>query len=290
VAVLGDLGFATAAGTVAAVNPCGFAMLPAYLALFARCDDRGSTVARAGAASAAVTLGFLTVFGIVGVLLAPIAVQAQRWSPALTVLIGAGLVAMGWAMARGRAVKLPGVGRLGPRGAITDNLASMYRFGLSYAVASLGCALGPFLIVVGGTLRAGDMVRGTADYLAYAVGMGLVVTLVAVGGALLGEAGRGRVRGVGTVPNGLLVMAVGLYLSWYGSYELRLSHGGAAGDPVVDGAGRVQNCLGGLIDRAGPGALAGALLALVAVAQFGRRPRTYDADTKDCAPAPHPPP
>jgi hypothetical protein len=101
--------------------------------------------------------------------------------------------------------------------------------------------------------------------------MGLVVTIVAVAGAVLGDAGRGRVRGLGSVPNGLLVMAVGLYLSWYGVYELRLSHGGAADDPVVAGAGRVQNCLSGWVDGAGPGALAVGLVALVAVARFAPR-------------------
>ena len=49
------LGLAFAAGLVAALNPCGFAMLPAYLALVVRGEglSRASAVGRALTATAA---------------------------------------------------------------------------------------------------------------------------------------------------------------------------------------------------------------------------------------------
>ena len=54
----------------ATVNPCGFALLPAYLSAFVGLedgqivDDRGRS--RALKVSAALTAGFITVFGLFG--------------------------------------------------------------------------------------------------------------------------------------------------------------------------------------------------------------------------------
>jgi len=66
--MIGALAFAFGAGSVATVNPCGFALLPANLARRLAMDDGAGTtpetIARALAAGAAMTLGFLLVFGV----------------------------------------------------------------------------------------------------------------------------------------------------------------------------------------------------------------------------------
>src|ERR1700742_2960384 len=78
----GLVGLAFAAGLVAALNPCGFAMLPAYLPLVVRASsDVGAAVAvsRAVAATAAMTLGFLSVFGTFGFLTVSLASTVQQY-------------------------------------------------------------------------------------------------------------------------------------------------------------------------------------------------------------------
>ena len=92
------VGLAFAAGLVAALNPCGFAMLPAYLTLVVRgnpADACGAAAAvgRAVAATAAMTLGFLTVFGAFGLLTVSLASTVQRYMPYITIVIGIALVA-----------------------------------------------------------------------------------------------------------------------------------------------------------------------------------------------------
>ena len=65
---------AVVAGMVATVNPCGFAMLPAYLTLVVTGSadrTRAQLLARAVGSSALMTLGFVTVFGLFGVVIAP---------------------------------------------------------------------------------------------------------------------------------------------------------------------------------------------------------------------------
>jgi cytochrome c biogenesis protein CcdA len=114
--VSGDLAFATTAGTIAAVNPCGFVMLPTYVVLFAhrsgRSADPGSAMRRAATAALIMTAGFATVFGVVGVLLTPLVSSIQRWTPFLTVVIGAVVVGLGIAMLAGRdlSLHLPRIG------------------------------------------------------------------------------------------------------------------------------------------------------------------------------------
>ena len=67
------LALAFAAGLVATVNPCGFAMLPAYLSYFMGIDEenQGRPAALRGAlvVGAIVSAGFLVVFGLAGILI-----------------------------------------------------------------------------------------------------------------------------------------------------------------------------------------------------------------------------
>lgn len=49
-------------------------------------------------------------------------------------------------------------------------LGSMYGYGISYAVASLSCTIGPFLAVTAAGLRGGSIVTGVAIYLSYSAG------------------------------------------------------------------------------------------------------------------------
>ena len=74
------LALAFAAGLVAALNPCGFALLPAYLTVVVRegATSRMSALGRALTATAAMAVGFVTVFGIFG-LLTTSAADAVRW-------------------------------------------------------------------------------------------------------------------------------------------------------------------------------------------------------------------
>ena len=177
------MGLAFAAGLVAALNPCGFAMLPAYLALVVRGEDVGrrAAVGRALTATAAMAAGFIAVFGGFGVLTVSAAATVQRYLPYVTVLIGIILVALGiWLLAGREITVLAGLAH-GVRWAPTARLGSMFGYGISYAVASLSCTVGPFLAVTAAGLR-GSVVGAVAVYVAYAAGFTLVVGVLAMAG------------------------------------------------------------------------------------------------------------
>lgn len=267
------IGFALSAGLVAAVNPCGFAMLPGYLALVVLGEEDGErdllpALGRAAAATLAMALGFLLVFGTFGLVVAPLAGQVQQYLPAVTVVIGVLLIALGGWLLSGRELTL-----LLPkpsRGAPTRRIGSMFGYGLAYAIASLGCTIGPFLVVTTATFRAGSTLDGILAYLAYGAGMALAVGVLAVGFALAGSAAARYARRILPYVNrisGVLLILIGLYVGYYGVYELRLFHGdGDAADPVVDAAGGLQRTLVGWIDSLGVWPLLSALALLIGLA------------------------
>ncbi|WP_422755116.1 cytochrome c biogenesis CcdA family protein [Micromonospora sp. WMMD708] len=280
----GPLLLALTAGMLGAVNPCGFAMLPAYLSLLVAgpADGRG-TVGRALTAAAGLTFGYVVVFGAFGMAVAPLADWLRPRLPWLTVTLGLGLLALGCWLLAGRRLPTPRPSARAPR--LTRSLPSMALFGMAYALASLSCSIAPFLAIVVTSLQAGSTLRGLALFVAYAIGMGLVVTVAALGVALL----RGRVvrglRGVGAwVPrlSGVVLLVAGSYVAWYGWYEVRLAQGrhDAFGDPVVVGAARMQRMLVTALDTAGPAVLAGLLVVLLAVAALRHRGRTRTADAE----------
>ena len=183
------VGLAFAAGMVAAFNPCGFAMLPAYLTLVVQRDSVGrpAAVARALAATAAMALGFLAVFGAFGALTVSLASTVARYMPYVTLVVGAVLLALGVWLLTGRELavswnRLAGNGRWAP----TSRLGSMFGYGVGYAIASLSCTVGPFLAVTGSSLRSGSTLTAVAVYAAYAAGIALVVGVLAVAVALAG--------------------------------------------------------------------------------------------------------
>lgn len=281
---------ALSAGMLGAVNPCGFALLPAYLSVLISSAPLppARAVLRALRCTAALTAGYVVVFGAFGLVLTPIAGEIQPRLPWVTVAFGLALAGLGVRLALGGALPaFPAV--RAPR--LTGSAWSMVAFGMAYAIASLGCAVGPFLALVVSSLRAGSIGAGMLLYLAYAAGMGLVVAVTAVAVALLRTSLVTRARRLlGVVPRagGLILVISGLYVGYYGWYELRLARDLrlAGHDPIVAAAGRVQQWLAALVDSLG----ALPLVLLLAVLVLGslivglvRRRRALPPD--DPAPA-----
>jgi cytochrome c biogenesis protein CcdA len=275
----GLVGLGFAAGLVAAVNPCGFAMLPAYLLLVVRGEQNSKRssllggVGRALGATAGMALGFFTVFGVFGALTISAATTVQRYLPYATVVIGVVLVALGIWLLSGRELTALTPRPLGPRWAPKQQgsrIVGMYGYGISYAIASLSCTIGPFLAVTAAGLRSGSIVTGVSIYLAYVAGLTLVVGVLAVAAATAGSALADRLRRILPFINrigGALLVLVGLYVGYYGLYELRLLN--TAADPqdaVITAAGRLQGELAGWVHQHGVWPWIVALSALVAAA------------------------
>jgi len=273
----GPYALALAAGTVAALNPCGFAMLPAYLTMLISGEaDRASALRRATVMTLSMTAGFVAVFGAFGLVAVPLALSLERYLPWATVVIGIALVLAGAWLLAGRHVSLR-LPRL--RGGAPDRSAlGMVGYGVAYATASLSCTIGPFLAILTSTTRTSGTLPGILVLVTYGLGMALVVGVLAFAVALARDAVVARVRRV--LPyvdrlSGALLVVAGLYVAWYGWYEIRVFSGATTSDPVVDNALGVQSWLARTVDGLGPLLLLGGLgvlaAALVLIRRRGRR-------------------
>lgn len=276
---------------LAAVNPCGFALLPAYLSLLVLDgDDRDQrrALGRALALTAAMTTGFVLVFAGFGVLITSGSAELQQHVPRFTVVAGLGLVALGLWLLAGRSIRMPRRrGRKGSAAPLTGSFWSMVGFGAGYALASLTCTIAPFLAVVAASFRTGDSIEGVVLFVAYALGMGSVVGAAAVAVALAEGSLVRRLRGAGRwVPrvSGALLVVSGAYVAYYGWWELRVLAGEASGtDPVIDAAATVQRTISDAVSWVGPGGWAVVLAAFVALVLLGRRVRSSSPQAADRA-------
>lgn len=232
-------------GFVAAVNPCGFVLLPTYLMFFLGSDvsaavgDLGSRragVRRALVVSAALTAGFMTVFVVVGLVTYHFTSWIQRNAKYATIAIAVGLVALGISMLRG--YRLPIAAPRLDRGGRSRGVGSMFVYGIAYAVASLGCTIGLFLPSLF-SARDDGLVAATAQVAAYGAGMGLLVTALTVSLAvartgLLGVL-RASMHRVEQVAAGFVIIS-GLYLAYY----FWVVDIGGGSDPIVEAVDRIQ--------------------------------------------------
>ena len=164
--------------------------------------------------------------GCVLAMLVPLALSVGTYLSWATIVVGAALVLLGLWLLSGReiVVRVPRLSGVAP----TEGRASMVVYGVAYAVASLSCTIAPFLAVTTSTFRLHSPLAGIAVFLAYAIGMGMVVGVLAVSVALAQDGLVQRLRGVMPYVNrisGVLLVVAGAYVVYYGVYELRLAQG-----------------------------------------------------------------
>jgi len=286
----GDFAYTFTLGMVAAVNPCGFAMLPAYLSFFleseqAAGDDRSTARAlgRALIVSGSVSAGFLGVFLVLGIFINAGASEVYRYANYLTVVIGVALVVLGIAMMRG--YRLPVATPKLDKGGRTRSIGSMALFGVSYAIASLGCTLGLFIPIVVRSFSRRGFASGVASFVMYALGMALVLMTLTIALALARRGLLGVLRTVMRYVDriaAVVMVLAGLYFVYYGIYEIRISGGSTSGGALVTRVTDVQSRVSQWVQDRGPttmGVVLGVvvLAALVVALTRRRRPGTVSS-------------
>ena len=226
--ILAPLGFALVAGAVAAVNPCGFAMLPAYMGLYLgsnETDTQGKApirqLGKALLVGGSVTAGFIVLFSIAGAI---IGLGARSFVsdilPWVGLSIGIVLTLVGaWMLGGGKlysGLATRAASHMGNPG--TTSVRGYFLFGLSYGTASLSCTLPIFLTVIGTSFAVSSIATSFGQFLLYAMGMGLVITTLTLGlavfkGSMVGGLRKAipYVQPVGT----WMMIVAGSYIVFY---------------------------------------------------------------------------
>ena len=216
----GNFAYSFMLGMLAAVNPCGFVLLPAYLLYFLGIDggNQGVTrvpIQRALRVSAAVSSGFLVVFLIVGSISRLFTQWIELNAKYAGFVIGLVLIGLGVAMLFGWkpsfATTIPGAKK-------DHSTRAMFIFGVGYAIASIGCTIGLLTTAILGSIGTQGFVSGVISIVMYGLGMSLLVTALTVtlAAAKTGMAKmlKRNLRYIDKVAAGFIAIT-GAYLTWY---------------------------------------------------------------------------
>lgn len=277
IALEGNFAYSFVLGVLAAVNPCGFVLLPTYLMFFlglegSRPDDSQRTsLSRALKVGLATSSGFVALFLVVGTISRLFTNAIERNAKYASIVIGMALVVMGIAMLAGWKPRVT-----------TPNIASgkartyrsMFIFGVAYAVASIGCTIGFLTSVILGSINVHGFASGLLSIVLYGVGMGAIVTALTVSfafakGGLL-RVMRSGMRHLDRV-SAVLVLLTGIYLTWYWYAAIAERDYGS----LVSRVERWQSDVATFLQRQGAWKLAivfGLVIAFAAaVVRFGNR-------------------
>ena len=118
--------------------------------------------------------GFVFVLLLVGILTNTVISEnsIEERAGYITLPIGLVLILLGLAMIRYQPnIKIPGLHIKN----FNRQLPSIFLFGVSYAIVSIGCSAPIFFITVGSSFSRDGVINGVAVFITYALGMSIVV-------------------------------------------------------------------------------------------------------------------
>lgn len=181
-AIEGNFAYSFILGVLAAVNPCGFVLLPTYLIFFLGTREEpylktGERLRRALVVSSGISFGFLAIFFVIGVISRLFTQWIELNAKYASLTIGIVLVIGGARMLTGWTPKFA-VPQLG--GVQTKTFRATVVYGVAYAVASIGCTIGFLTTAVFGSIALHGFVSGVLSILLYGLGMAMLVTALTV--------------------------------------------------------------------------------------------------------------
>ena len=222
--------FAFSAGAAAAFNPCGAAMFPAYVGYHIGIAQKSTDTSylsilgvllKGFRLGGLVTIGFLSVFGIIGILLSLGVRFVAPVLPFVGIAVGTLIGILGfWLLITGKDFVFISLSTV-KFGGLNSGLSTVF-FGMAYALASLSCALPIFLaavgIIVGAGLSTGKTLEIILGTISYSFGMGFVMTGITMGALLFEEALSRLIADVlkwMNIVGKLAMMAAGIYINFY---------------------------------------------------------------------------
>ncbi|CAN5754244.1 hypothetical protein BH20ACT4_BH20ACT4_06730 [soil metagenome] len=156
----------------------------------------------------------------------------------------------------------------------------MVIYGAIYALASLSCTIGPFLAITAVAMDR-SVTSGLATYVSYALGMGVVILVIAAASALTRPRPIAQLRRLSRYAGllgGILMILSGAYAMWYGRWELAVYNGDLDDDRIVNAGENLRIDVVRFIEQAGALRLTTTVLAVVTAAIVVLRIRRHGDD------------
>jgi cytochrome c-type biogenesis protein len=277
-AIEGNFAYSFILGVLAAVNPCGFVLLPTYLIYFLGTQEEpnlasGERLRRALSVGSGISLGFLAIFFVIGIISRLFTQWIELNAKYASLAIGVVLLIGGARMLTGWTPKFatPQIGNSNKK-----TFRATVVYGVAYAVASIGCTIGFLTTAVFGSIALNGFVSGVISIVLYGAGMAMLVMALTVS---LAFAKTGIVAVIKNRLNiiqrlsAIFVTLTGVYLVfyWYAAINEERSAG------FVSRIERWQTRVASFLQQQGANRLGVVLSIVVAIAIFASRKKT---DTK----------
>jgi len=187
-------------------------MLPGYISYY-----MGAKVSmeKALAGAAACTLGLLTVFSAIGVVVSTLGGFISQYIPLLELAAGLIVVFLGISMIF--EIRFPTFFTISTA-PTQKGLIGVFLYGVAYGLATLGCSAPIFFSILFYAVAAGGSLYGIITFVVYAIGMGLPITITTI---LIARAKKFLLkRMMNMLPwlqkiSGLVLITIGAYLIYY---------------------------------------------------------------------------
>lgn len=225
------LSFSFMSGVLMLFNPCGFAMLPAYVSLFLQHNlQTGGSITkkliRAVFLSLLTSLGFIIVFSIIGLAAGGLSDILSKLLNQITVFIALLILVLGILIISGKdALTSISLDRFDPTKKVQVKNTSylfFFLYGIGYALTSIGCAFPIFLTVLTSSMGTTNFLEPLKNLLVLSLGMSLTLLAISILIALLGNVMITFLRkylGVVKKIMGLVVTGAGVYLIYKVFYQ-----------------------------------------------------------------------
>jgi len=223
-------------GSLATFNPCGFALLPAFVSLqiteVPGEEDTTRRLSRGLGVGVAVGAGFLAIFMVAAVPIALGATALAGYFSWAGLLVGLALVLVAALGLSGKHIGLSIQGRSNA----PPSRPSLVAFGIGYGAASLGCTLPVLLALIGAATTSGSAIGLVATFAAY--GIGTMITLIAIAVTIAGARAGLVIRMKRLIPhmhrlNSGLLLVAGTYVTYYWGQILVKGAAASGSDPIM---------------------------------------------------------
>ncbi len=211
------------AGLVTAFNPCGIALLPAYLLylLSGRVRQTRWRWFNGAIAGLLTTVGAAAIFGAASLVLSTVGQVLFEIVPVVSLLMAVFLIILAVFTWRGslKFNALPGTGGVAALQKIFErgSAQGFIAYGMSFGMVSLTCSLPVFMVVVGEGLSR-PLPEQALLFGAFAMGLGAVITGLATATAVTRvfvERVIGQVMPMVQKVSAAIMIAAAAYLVWY---------------------------------------------------------------------------
>lgn len=207
-------------GAISSVNPCGFALLPAYFVRRLYLDtgtthNKISSLALALTSGAITTAGIVLAFGIIGAGISFGVAGLDDALPWVGAIIGVILVGAGIYVLAGRHLGLHL--RMSHTMGRSTGLKGDFGFGVGFGLASLFCTLPVFLSITALSTTE-NMAESILNFVAFGLGMGTVITAIAVAAVFSRDELANVFKNFFPYANkfgGLILLLAGAYITYY---------------------------------------------------------------------------